>query len=102
MHPIEGFLYKTAMLMPCFFYFHPVLIHLIKIELDISAYLGHAGYDKPGSGDWYHAIHHMKMDCNYGTPAFPLDWLFGTLNYGKNGSEYEKENKKYFQELKTN
>jgi sterol desaturase/sphingolipid hydroxylase (fatty acid hydroxylase superfamily) len=33
----------------------------------------------PGSGDYFHLLHHAHFDCNYGSPHVPLDWLFGTF-----------------------
>jgi len=33
----------------------------------------------PGTGDYYHNIHHFTFDCNYGTQNIGLDWLFGTF-----------------------
>ena len=48
MHPIEGFVYESACIVPCFFFHHPILIWLIKIDLTYKAILGHDGYDYPG------------------------------------------------------
>jgi sterol desaturase/sphingolipid hydroxylase (fatty acid hydroxylase superfamily) len=39
----------------------------------------------PGSGDYFHFLHHAHFDCNYGSPHVPLDWLFGT--YAGNKAE---------------
>ena len=32
----------------------------------------------PGSGDYFHMLHHKHFDCNYGAMHVPLDYLFGT------------------------
>ena len=32
----------------------------------------------PGSGDYFHLLHHAHFDCNYGAMHVPLDYLFGT------------------------
>jgi sterol desaturase/sphingolipid hydroxylase (fatty acid hydroxylase superfamily) len=82
MHPIEGIMYESATLIPLFFFHHPLVIHVIKIDLTLSAVLGHDGYDFPGAGDWYHLIHHTKTNCNYGSPNAPFDVLFGSVDYG--------------------
>jgi sterol desaturase/sphingolipid hydroxylase (fatty acid hydroxylase superfamily) len=82
MHPVEGLMYMSACLVPCLFWHHPLLINIVKIELVISAVVGHDGHDFPGNGNWFHYLHHTKIDCNYGTPAAPLDYLFGTVYYG--------------------
>ena len=78
MHPIEGFIYETAAVIPCFFYHHPAIINFMKIELTLSAVLGHDGHDFPGSGDWWHQVHHLKINCNYGSKNAPFDYLFGS------------------------
>lgn len=82
MHPIEGMIYESACLVPCLFFHHPLMINIIKVDLTLSAVLGHDGHDFPGSGDWFHYLHHTKTDCNYGSPNAPLDWVFGSIDYG--------------------
>ena len=39
---------------------------------------GHDGFQWPGSGDYFHMLHHKHFDCNYGAMHVPLDWIFGT------------------------
>ena len=48
------------------------------IDCAIGAWLGHDGFQWPGSGDYFHMLHHKHFDCNYGALHIPLDWLFGT------------------------
>merc|ERR1711874_638210 len=43
-----------------------------------AAWLGHDGFMWPGSGDYFHMLHHKHFDCNYGAMHVPLDYLFGT------------------------
>ena len=96
MHPIEGAIYKTAMFIPLIAKHHPLFIMLIKIELDIAAYAGHDGYEAPGgSGDWMHTVHHLNLDCNYGSPNAPFDWLFGSVDYGEYGKEFSEQESRY-------
>ncbi len=33
----------------------------------------------PGSGAYFHYLHHKHFDCNYGGAIIPLDILFGTF-----------------------
>lgn len=82
MHPIEGFLYHSANLIPIMFTHHPIIINVCKIDLNYAAILGHDGYEYPGHGDWFHTVHHMKIRGNYGSMNAPFDWLFGTVDYG--------------------
>ena len=44
--------------------------------------LSHDGHDYPGQGNWFHTIHHIKINCNFGNRNAPFDWLFGTVDYG--------------------
>ena len=36
------------------------------IDCGFAAWLGHGGFIFPGTGDYYHNIHHTHFDCNYG------------------------------------
>jgi len=48
MHPIEGFVLETAFLVPLFFTHHPVMLYIVKCDLNYKATVGHDGYDFPG------------------------------------------------------
>ena len=37
----------------------------------------------PGSGDYFHNLHHKHFDCNYGAMHVPMDYWFGTYAGGK-------------------
>ena len=52
MHPIEGFLYESACLVPCLFLHHPLIIFIIKVDCTYKAILGHDGYDFPGASNF--------------------------------------------------
>jgi len=82
MHPLEGFIYMSAMALPMFITHHPIMHNFVKIDLTYAAILGHDGHEYPGGGDWFHTIHHMKTKGNYGSATCPFDWLFGTVDYG--------------------
>ena len=55
------------------------LSNQILISKLLGAWLGHDGFQWPGSGDFFHLLHHRHFDCNYGWPGGHLDWLFGTF-----------------------
>ena len=82
MHPIEGIIYESAILVPLFFCHPSMALTVIYIDLTLRAVLGHDGYDYPGSSNWYHYLHHTKYNVNYGTPNAPFDWLFGSFDFG--------------------
>ena len=50
MHPIEGFIFETASLIPCFFAHHPILILVIKVDLGFRSIIAHDGFMIPGAG----------------------------------------------------
>jgi sterol desaturase/sphingolipid hydroxylase (fatty acid hydroxylase superfamily) len=83
MHPVEHFFYYTCTLIVLFFNSHPLHFLYAKFHCDISPIGGHDGYGDPGCGDDYHYMHHAKFECNYGTPVFSFDKLFGTYQDGK-------------------
>lgn len=83
MHPVESTLYYTAAFIPCLWGGHPILALTAIIDCAIGAWLGHDGFQWPGSGDYFHMLHHKHFDCNYGAQHIPLDWFFGTYAGGK-------------------
>ena len=48
------------------------------VDNHAGAMIGHDGYQPPGGASYYHYLHHKYLECNYGEPSVPLDWLFGT------------------------
>jgi len=79
MHPVESTLYYTAALLAIPFGCNPVIPVALLIDCGIAAWLGHSGFVFPGTGDYYHSIHHTNFDANYGTSNVPLDYWFGTF-----------------------
>ena len=79
MHPVEGAIYYSAALIPVYFGLHPTFAVATIIDLALGAWLGHDGFQWPGSGDYFHLLHHQHFDGNYGVMHVPLDWLFGTF-----------------------
>ena len=78
MHPIEATAYYSAALLPfCLpWSVHPVIPLAIVIDCGFGAWLGHGGFIFPGTGDYFHNIHHLMFDANYGTINIGLDWVF--------------------------
>jgi lathosterol oxidase len=82
MHPVEATLYYSAALIPFLLFsspIHPLIPLSAIIDCGVAAWLGHDGFQWPGSGDFFHLLHHQYFDCNYGTPIVPLDYYLGTF-----------------------
>jgi sterol desaturase/sphingolipid hydroxylase (fatty acid hydroxylase superfamily) len=102
MHPIEATIYYSAACMPfwgvaidsnsntrlsslslslslCANWIHPAIPLAVIVDCGVAAWLGHAGFDFPGTGDIYHHLHHACFDCNYGGPLMPFDYFLGTF-----------------------
>ena len=56
MHPVESTLYYTAIFLPCLWAAHPIVALTALYDLGIAAWLGHDGFQWPGSGDYYHQL----------------------------------------------
>lgn len=79
MHPVESTLYYSAALMAVPFGAHPAIVLGCIVDCGVGAWLGHDGFQWPGSGDYFHQLHHAHFDCNYGATHIPLDYFFGTF-----------------------
>lgn len=90
MHPVEHFLYFTAVLIHFVVASHPVhfFFHMHLQTLNPAA--SHSGFDGLMSkgqkqmdlGDFFHQLHHRYFECNYGTAEMPWDKWFGTFHDG--------------------
>jgi sterol desaturase/sphingolipid hydroxylase (fatty acid hydroxylase superfamily) len=94
MHPIESLLYYSACLIPVPFGCHPLIVLACLIDCAVGAWLGHDGFQFPGSGDMFHQLHHAHFDCNYGTSIVPIDYWFGTSVSCKEDLKYISWKKK--------
>jgi len=94
MHPVESSLYYSAALIPVAFGLHPVHAIAVIVDCGMGAWLGHDGFQWPGSGDYFHLLHHAHFDCNYGAPHVPLDYIFGTYAGSKDEVRKIWENKR--------
>ena len=81
MHPVEATLYYSAALIPiaCGFTVHPAIPLGCLLDCAIGAWLGHDGFQWPGSGDYFHQLHHKHFDCNFGAMHVPIDKWLGTF-----------------------
>eukprot|EP01065_Artemidia_motanka_P021102 TRINITY_DN2517_c0_g1_i2.p1 TRINITY_DN2517_c0_g1~~TRINITY_DN2517_c0_g1_i2.p1 ORF type:complete len:351 (+),score=87.24 TRINITY_DN2517_c0_g1_i2:55-1053(+) len=90
MHPVESTLYYSAALVPCLFGAHPTVFLAVVVDCAVGAWLGHDGFQWPGSGDYFHQIHHQWYDCNYGATHIPIDYWMGTFkDKGIPGASYD-------------
>ena len=78
MHPVESTAYFSAALIPVCFGAHPLLFLATIVDCAVGAWLGHDGFQWPGSGDLFHQLHHAHFDCNFGAMHVPIDAWLGT------------------------
>eukprot|EP00658_Telonema_sp_P-2_P000605 TRINITY_DN10226_c0_g1_i5.p1 TRINITY_DN10226_c0_g1~~TRINITY_DN10226_c0_g1_i5.p1 ORF type:complete len:339 (+),score=63.82 TRINITY_DN10226_c0_g1_i5:218-1234(+) len=83
MHPVESTLYYSASLLVIPLMVHPTIVLGCIFDCAVGAWLGHDGFQWPGSGDYFHQLHHKHFDCNYGAMHFPIDKWLGTFSGGK-------------------
>lgn len=76
MHPVESFLYYTAMLVPLAAAAllglppaHPIVFLYCKTDLTFAALIGHDGYGWPGAASQAHWLHHHVRRAARGRPA---------------------------------
>lgn len=84
MHPVESTLYYSACLIFVPFGCHPAVVLGCIFDCAVGAWLGHDGFQYPGSGDYFHLLHHANFDCNYGAMHVPIDKWLGTYIGDKN------------------
>jgi len=78
MHPVESFMYFCAALIAVPFGTHPAVFLGCVVDCAVGAWLGHDGFQWPGSGDYFHQLHHAHFECNYGAMHIPIDKWLGT------------------------
>merc|ERR1739845_229973 len=61
MHPVEATMYYSAGFIAIPFGCHPIIPVAIIIDCGVGAWLGHGGFVFPGTGDYYHHIHHTTF-----------------------------------------
>lgn len=91
MHPVESFMYFSAALISVPFGCNPAIFLGCIIDCAVGAWLGHDGFQWPGSGDYFHQLHHQHFECNYGAMHVPIDMWLGTFSAGKGDRSEEME-----------
>lgn len=77
MHPIESTLYISRVLLPLLIPASPLHFYFSLYNTTLMPIPGHSGHEEL-LGNAYHWIHHHTFQHNYGSPAVPLDKLFGS------------------------
>jgi len=80
MHPVEQLLFFSSILVPIAH--HPMHLYLGLFHKLIAPLAGHDGYATPGGDGYFHFLHHKYFEVNYGSPAVPLDRIFGSFSDG--------------------
>jgi len=83
MHPFEHLLYYSCCWVHVLMVQHPFHFLYNKYHCLLSPIAG--GHD--GLNGYFHWLHHMHPNCNYGGMGFPFDVWFGTF---EDGSKWEK------------
>eukprot|EP01084_Bolivina_argentea_P102936 184403_1 len=78
LHPIEAIIYNTVPIICVPFGCHPSVAIAVIIESAIAGWVVHAGFQFPGTGNYFHQLHHEHFDCNYGGESVPIDKWLGT------------------------
>lgn len=90
MHPIEHFLFFSAVLIHFVVAAHPIHILFHMQHQALTAATSHAGFegllfkDKNALalGNFHHQMHHRYFECNYGNLDVPWDKAFGSFHDG--------------------
>lgn len=90
MHPVEGFLYFSGILIHFVLPSHPIHVIFHMYSLSLGALYSHSGFDKilfgeteaMKAGSFHHQLHHRYFECNYGSEEMPLDRWFGSFHDG--------------------
>lgn len=90
MHPVEHFLYFSAVLIFFIIPAHPIHVIFLLFSLSLGAFISHSGFDKliifdkeaAKAGSFHHQLHHRFFECNYGSEEIPLDRWFGSFHDG--------------------
>ena len=79
MHPVEHLYYFSCIGPALLVHATPFGFLWNGIHLLLSPAASHSGYEDNWQSDQFHYLHHRYFECNYGTPTFPFDRLFGTF-----------------------
>ncbi len=94
MHPIEHVLYFSVLLFHLIVPSHPLHYLFNAQHTALTPAGGHHGFEGPlfdgklPTGSYFHFLHHMMFECNYGEATIPLDQWFGTFCDGQNVPDF--------------
>jgi len=82
MHPLEHLVYFTCLVPYAIMlylsngaWYAAIPFYYAKLHSELSPIMGHHGFEGLGGSEFHHG-HHELFNCNYGSPAVPLDyWL---------------------------
>ena len=112
MHPVEHIVLMADTLIFFVIASHPVHAIFLLLTHGLGAPASHTGFEAAritknvrwDVGDFYHHLHHRFIDCNYGVPETPWDFVFGTFHDGTaEGDQYinDLRRKMYRKQLKS-
>jgi len=93
MHPVEHLYYVSCMGIHLFVLKSPLHLMANGMHLTLSPAASHSGWEDAWQSDQFHYLHHAKFECNYGTPAVPYDYWFGTYQDALPISEQDQKKK---------
>ncbi len=79
MHPVEHLFYFSCVGPSLYLHATPFAFLWNGVHLLLSPAASHSGFEDNWQSDQFHYLHHRFFECNYGTPTFPFDRLFGTF-----------------------
>lgn len=90
MHPVEHFLYYSAIVIHFVLPSHPLHVIFHLFALNLGALFTHSGFQKVlvkdksviKAGSFHHQLHHRYFECNYGSEEIPLDRWFHSFHDG--------------------
>lgn len=81
MHPVEHMYFFSGLGLSFYFgtLWCPWHFYWSLSWLLLAPGASHSGWEDHFNADQFHYMHHAKFECNYGSPGFPMDKIFGTM-----------------------
>eukprot|EP00659_Diplonema_papillatum_P019922 gene19922-30641_t len=79
MHPVEHMYYFSSSGMLLFTGGSAFLPQWCLMHAVLAPAASHSGFEDIWQSDAFHAIHHQKFECNYGSSDMPMDHIAGTF-----------------------
>lgn len=87
MHPVEHIYFFSILGLSVYLNMTPFHFRWILTWLMLAPGASHSGWEDHWNADQWHYLHHAKFECNYGSPGFPMDHVFGTARYSLDPNE---------------